>query len=199
MFNYVAVKLENGKVIKYELTNSVSVPSGFDAIWALSDWNIYILAYNVSQNIQNGVELPLRIASAVGDRYICTSFASSNSSVSYDSSYAFDGNIGTRHYSVENQAQNHVCGILTSQETLITSVRYEGEYPSTVFKIEYSSDSTTGFDGTWNDIGNYDINTVTLDMSGMNITCTGLRFTWISPTSSQWANVRDLIIYGKQI
>lgn len=152
----------------------------------------------VSHILPSGSEKYIKIASASGDNYIGTAFSNSQFNFDFNSDKAFDGNSGTRHYSAENQSQNHIVGIIMSQLTFLTKISFRGDLGSNGFRLEGSNDTTTGLDGTWVDLGIFDLKTKYTKIEEHEFVYFAFRLTWIDPVDSQFANVKEIKLKGRQ-
>jgi hypothetical protein len=148
--------------------------------------------------IPTGPERVMRIASATGNNYTGTAFAKTEyPSSSFYVDRAFDNNNGTRHYCNFGQSQDHYAGIIMSQPTLITKVSYRGEYGSAPFRLEGSNTTTDGTDGTWVDLGSYNFNNSNTQIPNDPVYL-AFRLVWTNPSSTTWANAREIRFSGRQ-
>ena len=124
-------------------------------------------------------------------------FAKSSYSSYYEGLKAFDDNVGTRHYAARGYSTNHYCGILGDYPSYLISIEYEGEYGSSVFRLEGSQNTTDGHDGDWDNLGEYDLSSKKT-LKSKNYVYMAYRIVWISPISTSWANAREITFRVKQ-
>ena len=158
--------------------------------------NLGISALQV-RTLPNGDEKYLAISEASGDNYIGTSFASTEYSNTYDSSKAFDNNNGSRHYCEYGQQQDHFCGIILTEPTLLTKAAYSGSNGSDPFLIEGSNNTTNGNDGTWDSILSVSLDNNLLDITGQYV-YTAFRLKWTNPLNGAYASAREIKLMGRQ-
>ena len=147
--------------------------------------------------IPTGQELYLRDSGASGTNYDGTPFAKSEWASIYGPDNCFDNNNGTRHYSGQNQGDDHYVGIIMSLPTLLTQIGGRFTDDSNPFRLEGSNDTTDGDDGTWTDLGDYTITNAMQNVSGDPV-YKAYRIVWTNAESNFYVGVRELYFLGRQ-
>lgn len=200
--DYVRVVSENR--IEVGITTAINENIGALSVLAMNnqsfstDWgdeDAGANALNITTTPQ-GDEKYLKIAGVGSDNYEGIAFAKSEAWSFYSADQAFDSNNGTRHYASDNQALDHYLGIILSAPTLLTRIGGRFTDKTTDFRLEGSSDTTTGHDGTWVDLGDYVINSSLQAVGGLPV-YNAFRIVWINPDSN-WAGCRELYLLGRQ-
>ena len=197
------VRVYNAEYLEFDVTSGNQI-SHYDLVLSNYDkksnqWLINSgLNSIVVEDLPDGLELPLRVSDANGDKYVGTAFAKSEDNNGRRAEKAFDGNSGTRHYAEKNESQDHYLGIIMSQKTLLTKLGYNGEFGSSPFRIEGSDDTTDGSDGTWVNLGDYTLTVDTTDVEVLGFAYNAFRYVWTNADDAKWANARELILFGRQ-
>lgn len=198
------VRILSSSLIEVDITTGVNINT-YDIILAngykkSDNWliNEGLEKLKVKVSLPTGPEKNIRIDTASGDNYVGVTFAKNSFNFETNSDRAFDGNNGTRHYSLENQSQDHFVGIILTQPTLLTEIKYDGDFGSDEFRLEGSNNTTNGLDGNWDDLGDWVLGKKPQKIKSYEFVYLAFRIVWISPTDSEFANAKEIKFKGKQ-